>query len=70
MRSKLKGCPVSIRGTRKYTGGKNSNGMFNARSFPGLSFLPAKIKSAMIDCANNALSVDTWKRYNVISGNM
>ena len=40
--------------------------MFSVNSFPGLTFLPAKIKSAMVDCANSALSADTWKRYGAM----
>ena len=44
--------------------------MFNVNSFPGLTFLPAKIKSAMVDCANSALSADTWKRYGVIANHL
>ena len=68
VKKKLKGCPVSIRGSKKYVGGRS--GMFSVNSFPGLTFLPAKIKSAMVDCANSALSADTWKRYGAISNHL
>ena len=44
--------------------------MFSKHSFPGLSFLPQKVRRALVGCANNAVSKDTWANYNVIMKHM
>ena len=44
--------------------------MFSKKSFPGLTYLPPKVREALVGCANNAISTDTWANYNVIMKHM
>ena len=35
-----------------------------------MTFLPVNVRKAMVDCANNALTADTWRNNNVVMGHL
>ena len=58
--------PVMKPGVAKYNGYRQKTGLFSAKSFPELKSLPVNMLSALINAANNSLTVKTQKQYQSV----